>query len=55
MEAGNYALTRLKGDDSVNHALDSRLEHENKCTTKLSAIKKAEAKNKKGKLITKGE
>ena len=54
MEAGNYALTRLKGDDSVNHALDSRLEHENKWKTKLSAIKEAEAEEKKI-IITQGE
>ena len=40
--AGNYALMRLKGDDRVNHALDSRLERENKWKRKFSTVKEAD-------------
>ena len=36
--AGNYALVRAKGDELVNHALDSRLERESAWTRKHSTI-----------------
>ena len=36
--AGNYALMRIKGDATVNLALDSRLERESQWTTKYSTI-----------------
>ena len=36
--AGNYALMRVKGDSSVNLALDSRLEREQQWTNKSSTI-----------------
>jgi hypothetical protein len=36
--AGNYAIVRAKGDELVNHALDSRLERESAWTRKHSTI-----------------
>ena len=36
--AGNYTLMRIKGDQIVNHTLDSRLERESSWTTKSSTI-----------------
>ena len=36
--AGNYTLMRIKGDQTVNHALDSRLERESSWTQKSSTI-----------------
>ena len=36
--AGNYTLMRIKGDDIVNHTLDSRLERESSWTNKSSTI-----------------
>ena len=36
--AGNYTLMRIKGDDDVNHTLDSRLERESAWVNKSSTI-----------------
>ena len=36
--AGNYTLMRIKGDKTVNHTLDSRLERESSWTQKSSTI-----------------
>ena len=36
--AGNYTIMRLKGDEIVNHTLNSRLERENNWTVKSSTI-----------------
>ena len=36
--AGNYTLMRIKGDEIVNHTLDSRLERESSWTQKSSTI-----------------
>ena len=36
--AGNYAMMRSKGDEVVNHMLDSRLERESVWTKKFSTI-----------------
>ena len=36
--AGNYTLMRIKGDQNVNHTLDSRLERESFWTNKSSTI-----------------
>ena len=36
--AGNYTLMRIKGDQIVNHTLDSRLERESSWTNKSSTI-----------------
>ena len=37
--AGSYASIRLKGDEIVNHALNTRLERESKWSKKFSTIK----------------
>ena len=37
--AGSYASIRLKGDEIVNHALDTRLERESEWSRKFSTIK----------------
>ena len=39
--AGTYAAIRLKGDELVNHAVDSRLERESEWTRKFSTVTKA--------------
>jgi hypothetical protein len=36
--AGSYTMIRMKGDDLVNHALDSQLERESEWTNKSSTI-----------------
>ena len=36
--AGTYAAIRMKGDEIVNHALDSRLERESEWTRKFSTV-----------------
>ena len=40
--AGNYALMRIKGDATVNLALDSRLERESQWTSKYSTISESD-------------
>ena len=38
--AGTYSAIRLKGDELVNHAVDSRLERESNWTRKFSTVSK---------------
>ena len=39
---GTYAMMRLKGDNTVNHALNSRLERESSWTRKSSSVVEAD-------------